>query len=88
MIDADPKVLSKTKEYKEFLSAINELEISDKLKKNAKFKFDWVTAGKLAIFPPLLIGDILHEGTAVKEQQLLFGLFNLYMQDLAEFLNS
>ena len=85
-IEAEPKLLSKTKNYDDFLMVINDLQISEKLKKNAKLKFNWVTAGKLAIFPPLLIGDILHEGTAVREQQLLFGLYNFYMQDLAEFL--
>ena len=87
MIDADPKFLSRTKTYKEFLSAISALEISDKMKKNAKIKFDWITAGKLAIFPPLLIGDLLYEDAAIKEQQLSFGLYKFYMQDLAEFLS-
>lgn len=86
-IEAEPKFLSKATIYNDLLSTLNSLQISDKLKKNAKFKFDWVAAGKLAIFPPLLIGDILRENTAVREQQLLFGLYKFYMQDLNEFLN-
>ena len=85
-IEADSKVLSKTDKYKEFLSSLNSLQVSEKLKKDVKFKFDWVTAGKLAIFPPALIGDILREDTEITKQQLLFGLYNFYMQDLAEFL--
>ena len=62
------------------------MQVSEKLKWNAKFKFDWVTAGKLAVFPPALIGDILRKDIEITKQQLLFGLYNFYMQDLAEFL--
>ena len=87
-IEADPKLLSRAKVYKEFLSAINDMQVSEKAKKNAKVKFDWLTAGKLAVFPPLLIGDLLYEDTAVKKQQLVFGLYSLYMQDLDKFLNT
>ncbi|MBE6956568.1 MAG: hypothetical protein E7450_03855 [Ruminococcaceae bacterium] len=85
-IEADPGALSKSKNYKEFLAAMNTLQISEKQKKNAKFKFGWGTVGKLALFPPLLVGDILREDVEVKKQQLLFGLYHLYAQDLAEFL--
>lgn len=87
MIEADPKVLKKAKVYDDFLAAINSLQISEDLKKNAKVKMDWTTAGKLAIFPPLLIGDVLHEDIAVRKQQLLYGLHTLYMQDLSKFLD-
>lgn len=88
IIDAEPKYLNKSKTYKEFLAVLDDLQISEKMKKNAKLKFDWVTAGKLAIFPPLLIGDILYEDTAVKKQQLMYGLYSFYMQDLDRFLNA
>ncbi len=87
-IEADPKALSKSKDYKEFLAAMESLQVSEKLKKNAKFKFDLLAAGKLAIFPPLLLGDLLREDTEVRKQQLLFGLYHFYMQGLDEFLNS
>ena len=87
-IEAEPKVLSRTVRYNDFLTAMKTVQVSEKLKKNAKVKFDWVTAGKLALFPPLLIGDVLREDTEIKKQQLLFGLYNLYMQDLDAFLNS
>lgn len=87
MIEADPKSLSGSKQYNELLSIINDMQVSDKLKKNAKFKFDWSALGKLAIFPPFLIGDAIREGMAVKEQQLLFGLYTFYMQDMNEFIN-
>ena len=86
-IEADPKVLKSANEYKEFLSVMRGLEISEKLKKNAKFKFDLSAAGKLAVFPPLLIADFLCEDKEVKQQQLLFGLYNFYMQDMDKFLN-
>lgn len=88
MIEAEPKALSKTKDYDDFLSAVNTMKVSEKLRKNAKIKLDWATAGKLAFFPPLFIGDVLREDTEIKKQQLLFGLYNLYMQDLDAFLNS
>ncbi len=88
IIEANPIFLSKAKVYKEFLCAINEMQVSEKAKKNAKVKFDWLTAGKLAVFPPLLIGDLLYEDTAVKKQQLIYGLYSLYMQDLSEFLDA
>ena len=41
MIEADPKYLSRAKVYKDFLSEVKTLEISEKAKKNAKVKFDW-----------------------------------------------
>ena len=86
-IEANPKELKGANDYQEFLSAMDTLEISPKLKKNAKFKFDWTAAGKLVVFPPLLIADLLSENTEVKKQQLLFGLYSFYMQDMDEFLN-
>lgn len=86
-IEATPSVLKKASNYKEFLSAMSALPLSERLKKNAKFKFDWVTAGKLAFFPPLLLADLLREDTEVRKQQLLFGLYTLYMQDLSTFLD-
>lgn len=86
-IEANPKALKSTNDYKQFLSSMSGMGISEKLKKNAKFKFDWATAGKLAVFPPLLIADLLGEGKEVRQQQLLFGLYNFYTQDMNEFLN-
>lgn len=85
-IEANPKVLKEVEDYQEFLAAMETFEISEKLKKNVKLKFDWKTAGKLAVFPPLLIVDFLNEEIEVKKQQLVFGLYNFYMQELAEFL--
>lgn len=87
-IEADPKVLSKKNEYNAFLSAMNDVQVSDKLKKNKKLKFDLVTAGKLAIFPPLLLRDIIREDAEVRKQQLLFGIYNFYIKDLDGFLHS
>lgn len=86
-IEADPKALHTENNYREFLSVIDSLQIPEKLKKSVKFKLDWLAVGKLAIFPPLLLGDIFREGTEVKKQQLLFGLYSLYLQDLDVFLD-
>lgn len=88
MVEADPKCLKNAEDYNDFLSAINDLQISEKFKENVKLKFDWGVVTKLALFPPLLIGDSVHENLAVREQQLLFGLSQLYIQDLSEFLTS
>ena len=88
MIEADPKSLSKAKDYNDFLSVINDLQISEKLKKNVKLNFDIGVVAKMALFPPILIGDAVHENSAVREQLLLFGLNKLYMQDLSDFLAS
>lgn len=86
-ITADPGVLSKKDAYDAFLSDMNTLKLAEQQKKNAKFKFDWFKAGKLAIFPPLLIGDLLREKTEIKKQQLIYGIYNFYTQDLTRFLN-
>lgn len=88
MIESDPGVLSRKNDYNEFISALNALQISEDLKKKKKWEFDWIAAGKLVVFPPLLIGDMLREDTEIRKQQLAFGLCNLYMRDLVDFLNS
>ncbi|MBE6968412.1 MAG: hypothetical protein E7444_08280 [Ruminococcaceae bacterium] len=85
-IDADPKVLNADHDYNAFLTAINALQGSEEQKKSAKTKFDLITVGKRVLFPPLILGDILRKDVEVRKQQLLYGLYNLYIQDLTEFL--
>ena len=86
-IEADPKALRKKKDYEEFLSAMDTIQFTEKQKKNVKMKFGWGTAAKLALFPPLLLTDFLRENPKIRKQQLLVGIYTLYMRDLAEFLN-
>lgn len=88
MIEADPKALKGGKEYEQFLAELNKFQVPEKLKKNAKFKFGWLEAGKMAAFPPLLIGDLVREETEVRKQQLIYGIFNLYLKDLNDFLEA
>lgn len=86
-IQADPSFLSKKSTYNDFLSALKKFQMPKKAKNNAKFKFDLFTVGKLAIFPPILLADAFLERGKLTEQQLLFGLHNIYLNDLSTFLN-
>lgn len=86
-ITADPKEISKAAKYKEFLSVMADLQITESLIKDAQIKLDLFTAGKLALFPPLLIGDLLRKEAEIKKQQLLFGIYHFYVHGMAEFMN-
>ena len=88
IIYADAKKLTNKEMYSEFLKELAKLPVPEKLKVNSKMKLDAGTVGKAAILPPLLIKDYFDQNVMIKKQQLAYGLYNLYINHLEEFMKA
>ena len=86
LITASAKEIKENEKYLELLSALQELPIREKYKSNSKFKFDAAAVGKLLLATPLLLKDGYDEAVALKRQQLILGIYEMYKHDLATFM--
>ena len=61
----------------------------DKLDKdNARFKMSIANAAKIAFATPILLKDAYDYQVKVTRQQLIYGIYRLYYDDLGSFLKS
>ena len=87
-IYADPKALEKKADYEAFLKEIKDIEVDTIDKSNARFKMSLISAAKLAFLTPMLLKDYYDYRVRVTRQQLMYGLYKMYLGDLDKFLNS
>ena len=86
-IYADPKPLEKKADYEAFLKEISEIDVDKFDKSNARFKMSLISAAKLAFFTPMLLKDYYDYRVRVTRQQLIYGIYKMYISDLDRFLN-
>ena len=86
-ICSDIKKLDKKEAYEAFLNEINEIDFDRLDKANARFKMNLVAAAKIAFATPILLKDAYDYHVRVTRQQLIYGIYKMYMQDLDEFLH-
>lgn len=87
-IYADPKPLEKKADYEAFLKEISAIDVEQLDKSNARFKMSLISAAKLAFFTPMLLKDYYDYRVRVSRQQLMYGLYKMYMGDLDKFLKA
>ena len=86
VISSSPKEIKSKEKYAELLSELQELPVQEKFKSNSKFKFNAAAVGKLLLATPLLLKDGYDESVALKRQQLILGICEMYKNDLEAFM--
>lgn len=87
-IACDTKALDKKAVYEEFLKEINAIDFDRLDKGNARFQMNIANAAKIAFATPLLLKDVYDYQVRVARQQLIYGIYQMYMGDLDKFLNT
>ncbi len=87
-IEVDYNQLKNKNDYDKFYEELVNLSVSEKYKQKSNFKFNIKSIAEIAIGVPFLIGtDIIQSNNAIKQQQLVYGLYNLYINDLQKFID-
>ena len=87
-IEVDYTKLNNKKDYEKFYNELIQLEVSEKFKKKSIFNFNFKSIVEIALGVPFLIGtDIIKANNDIKQQQLIYGLYNLYINDLQKFID-
>lgn len=87
-IEIDYTQLKNKNDYDKFYKELTNLNVSEKFKQKSNFKFNIKSIAEIALGVPFLIGtDIIQSNNAIKQQQLVYGLYNLYINDLQKFIN-
>lgn len=87
-IEVDYNQLKNKNDYEKFYEELINLNVSEKFKNKSNFKFNIKSIAEIALGVPFLIGtDIIQSNNAIKQQQLVYGLYNLYIKDLQKFID-
>lgn len=87
-IEIDYTQINNKNDYDKFYEELTKLEVSEKFKQNSIFKFNFKSIVEIALGVPFLIGtDVLKSNNAIKQQQLIYGLYNFYINDLQKFID-
>ena len=87
-ISCETKKLDKKSDYEAFLKEISEIDFDKLDKGNARFKMSIANAAKIAFATPILLKDVYDYQVKVTRQQLVYGIYSMYMEGLDSFLNS
>ena len=87
-ITCDTKKLDKKADYEAFLKEIEGIDFDKLDKGNARFKMSIANAAKIAFATPILLKDAYDYQVKVTRQQLIYGIYRLYYDDLGSFLNN
>lgn len=85
-ITCDTKALDKKAVYDEFLKEISSIDFDKLDKGDARFKMNIANAAKIAFATPLLLKDVYDYQVRVARQQLIYGIYRMYVEDLDRFL--
>lgn len=86
-ITCDTKALDRKADYEAFLKEIGTIDFDRLDKGNARFKMSIGNAAKIAFATPLLLKDLYDYQVRVTRQQLIYGIYQMYSEDLDKFLN-
>ena len=86
-ITNDTRLLEKKPAYEAFLKEIEEIDFDRLDKSSARFKMDLVAAAKIAFATPILLKDLYDYQVKVTRQQLIYGIYKMYVDDLDKFIN-
>ena len=86
-ITNDTRLLEKKPAYEAFLKEIEEIDFDRLDKSSARFKMDLVAAAKIAFATPILLKDLYDYQVKVTRQQLIYGIYKMYVDDLGKFIN-
>ena len=87
-IEVDYNQLKNKNDYEKFYEELINLNVSERFKNKSNFKFNIKSIAEIALGVPFLIGtDIIQSNNAIKQQQLVYGLYNLYIKDLQKFID-
>ena len=86
-ISNEVKALDKKADYEAFLKEIESIDFDRLDKDNARFKMNLVSAAKIAFATPILLKDLYDYQVKVTRQQLIYGIYKMYVEDLDRFLN-
>lgn len=86
-ITNDTKLLEKKASYEAFLNEINRIDFDRLDKGNARFQMNLTNAAKIAFATPILLKDLYDYQVRVTRQQLIYGIYKMYTEDLDRFLS-
>lgn len=86
-ITNDTKQLEKKPAYEAFLNEIEEIDFDKLDKSNARFKMNLINAAKIAFATPILLKDLYDYQVKVTRQQLVYGIYKMYLEDLDKFIS-
>ena len=75
-------------DYEAFLKEIETIDFDRLDKGNARFQMNLGNAAKIAFATPLLLKDLYDYQVRVARQQLIYGIYQMYAEDLGRFLNN
>ena len=81
------KQLEKKPAYEAFLNEIEEIDFDKLDKSNARFKMNLINAAKIAFATPILLKDLYDYQVKVTRQQLVYGIYKMYLEDLDKFIS-
>ena len=87
-ITCDTKKLDRKADYEAFLKEIETIDFDRLDKGNARFQMNLGNAAKIAFATPLLLKDLYDYQVRVARQQLIYGIYQMYAEDLGRFLNN
>ena len=87
-ITNEVKALDKKADYDAFLKEIEGIDFDKLDKGDARFKMNLVAAAKIAFATPILLKDLYDYQVRVTRQQLIYGIYKMYTEDLDRFLNA
>lgn len=87
-IACDTKKLDKKADYEAFLKEIETIDFDKLDKGNARFKMNIANAAKIAFATPILLKDLYDYQVRVARQQLIYGIYQMYSEDLERFLKA
>lgn len=87
-IACDTSILNSKANYEAFLKELGEIDFEKLDKGNARFKMNLINAAKIAFATPILLKDAYDYQVRVTRQQLIYGIYRMYIDDLNRFLDT